>query len=64
MATIQKYYIGYHNHPWDMKDFTILCETENKNVAFAVLAYYNSNPVAKDGYKCYEMRELPENAHY
>lgn len=61
---MKKYYIGYHNLPWDKTDFTILCETENSNVARSVLDYYNRNPVAKDAYKCYESRELPEKAHY
>lgn len=61
---MKKYYIGYHNLPWDKKDFTIICETESPHAASAILSYYNRNPVAKDMYKCYESRELPENAHY
>ena len=61
---MKKFYIGYHNLPWDMKDFTILCETENPAVAKSILGYYNANPLCKDGYNCYESRELPENAHY
>lgn len=61
---MKKYYIGYHNLPWNMKDFTIICETENPNVAKCVLDFYNTNPVAKDTYTCYESRELPEEAHY
>ena len=61
---MKKFYIGYHNLPWDKKDFTILCETEDQNVAVFILQTYNSYPIVKDSYTCYESRELPENAHY
>ena len=64
---MKKYYIGYHNKPWDMTDFTIMAETENFVVAGAIVEMYH------EGYKkvgistnlkIYENRNLPENAHY
>ena len=63
---MKKYYVGYHNLIWDMKDFTILCETENEFAARGICELYNKNNIIgeKDLFKIYESRELPENAHY
>lgn len=63
---MKKFYIGYHNKPWDMTDFTILCETERVEAAQGIRDLYNRNNILNDKnlYKVYESRELPENAHY
>ena len=63
---MKKYYIGYHNKPWDKTDFTILCETERETAARGICELYNEHNLLgeKDLYKIYESRELPENAHY
>lgn len=63
---MKKFYIGYHNKPWDMADFTILCETENEFAARGICEMYNTDNILKDKtlYRAYESRDLPENAHY
>lgn len=64
---MKKYYIGYHNKPWDISDFTIMAETESSNVAMAIVEMYHK-AYEENGFSCrltiYESRELPENAHY
>lgn len=64
---MKKYYIGYHNKPWDKSDFTIMVETENNNVAIGIVGMYHK-AYEENGFSCrlkiYESRELPENAHY
>lgn len=64
---MKKYYIGYHNKPWDMSDFTIMAETESSNVAMGIVGMYHEG-YKRSGISCrlkiYESRELPENAHY
>ena len=64
--TMKKFYVGYHNKPWDMKDFTILCETENRFAATGIRDLYNKTNLLgeSDLFVIYESRELPENAHY
>lgn len=64
---MKKYYIGYHNKPWDHTDFTIMAETENEIVAMSIVAMYHEkyNEVGMTTkLVIYESRELPENAHY
>lgn len=64
---MKKYYIGYHNKPWDKTDFTIMAETENVDIAGNIVRMYHEG-YEKVGISArlvvYESRELPENAHY
>lgn len=59
---MKKYYIGYHNKPYDKTDFTIICETESVYAVQFIMECYNRNN--RFLYVCYESRQLPENAHY
>ena len=63
---MKKFYVGYHNKPWDMSDFTILCETENELAARGICESYNTINILgeKNLFQVYESRNLPENAHY